>query len=640
MTNNDISIKLNLDQELTPCEHPSERILEIAIQVPEVDESFKRPPLNLALVVDRSGSMAGEKLEYVKKAAGHVVDMLKNEDRVALVEYDHDVNVLFPSTTIDNESRPVLLKAIHAIQTRGSTNLCGGYLIGCQQITGAVGNESFTHTLLLSDGLANVGETNPKTLAAYSMELARRGVSTSTFGVGLDFNHHLLEEIANQGDGLFQFIESPINIPGIFEKVFKDLLTIFAHEVEVTVLYPPDVKTAVPGNYRCEFPEDGKLRIYLGSLSAGKEQELYIKLSIPAGQENTELPIKVSFRGKDHNGELIELASEQLIKMVNHDVAESAPKDTNLLKRFTQAELGDRSSAALKLEQEGKRQEASELVDEYLKSHREHLDEGTHQRYQAMSQRMARGMDEMDRKRSHFDSYNLKKGMGQFQTYRLLDNVKGHIIFNKEGHLVLLDTGSDVSIGNHKYVEFMGRHVELRKDYYGFSVDYLSQMIGVPIEYLLGMDVLGEIYFQIDVRDRKVHFSELPIPGSGLKIHFETVKDVPTANIIMNGKLQKVFIDTGAKIHFVRKHVVTGLEAIDTEIDFYPNIGEFETDVYEMLIEIAGEKHVMRSCILPPLLETALANTGGIEGILGTEIFNKYIATFDMQNKFLFLERY
>jgi len=116
--------------------------------------------------------------------------------------------------------------------------------------------------------------------------------------------------------------------------------------------------------------------------------------------------------------------------------------------------------------------------------------------------------------------------------------------------------------------------------------------------------------------------------------------DVPFTIIKMNGLPQKVFVDTGAKIHFVRQHIVNGLEAIDTEMEFYPYIGEFETEVYEIPIEIAGETHSMRTGVLPPLLETALANTGGIEGILGTEIFDKYIVTIEPGTKFMYLERY
>lgn len=640
MIDKKISMKLNLDQELTPYEEPSERILEVALQAPEVDEAYKRPPLNLALVIDRSGSMSGEKVEYAKQAASHVVGLMEAKDRVALVQYDNEVDVLFPSTLLDNESLPTLLKGIASIYTRGSTNLCGGWLTGCQEIAGTVRDDTFTHAMLLSDGLANVGTTDHKTIAAHAMELARRGVSTSTFGIGADYDQHLLEDMANLGEGTFKFIESPQDIPGIFESVFKELLTIYAHKIEVTLIYPSDLKATVLGDYRNECPEPGKLRIFLGSLSAGKSRDIFLKLSIPAGMENTALPIKVSLRAKDENGELMELESDILIKLVRREEAEAAPKNELLLKRFALVEVGDRASAALRLEKEGKRQEASELLNKILETQRDHLNPEMQVRYQNMSQRMAQGMDELDRKRSHFDSYTQKKFMAAQQTYQLISNVKGHLIFDLNGRLVLLDTGSQVSFGKRKHLEFMGRQLHLPPDFKKLSPEYLSQMIGVPIEFLLGMDVLKELYFQIDVRRRKVHFSELPLPAGNLKIQLETHMDVPYTRIKMNGAPQKVFVDTGAKINFLRKQVLTGLEAMDTEMDFSPYIGEFETKVYEISIELAGETHLMHCGVLPPLLETALANTGGIEGLLGTEIFDKYIATFEPGTQLMSLERY
>ena len=639
MTEKKISVQMNFDQELTPCGEQSERFLEVAIQASKTDETYQRPSLNLALVIDRSGSMAGEKLEYVKAASNHIVSILNEKDRVALVDFDERVRVHFPSTLLDAESKPVLLKSISSIRSGGMTNLCDGWLTGCQQIAGWVDPKMFTHSLLLTDGRANVGITDPQELTIHARELARRGVSTSTFGVGSDYDQILLEEMANQGEGLFRFIEGSRDIPEIFKGVFKELMTILAHEVEITLTYPEGLLVSLLGDWRNERPEPGKLRIYLGSLSAGKSRELYIKLTIPGNKENTELPFKVNLRAKDENGRLIELVSEGSIRMVNKGQSESAPKDVSLMERYANAEIGDRASEALRLEKEGKRQEAGELLNKILVTHQNRINHETNMHYQSMSQRMVNGMDELDRKRSHSDAYMQKKYMSERQSFRLIPNVKGHLVFDFLGQLVLLDTGSQTSFGTQEHWDFLGRQLTLPPNFMKISPEYLSQFIGVPIEILLGMDVLKDLYFQINTRESMITFSEFRFRSSPITLLLETIMDVPYTEIHMNGETHNVFVDTGAKINFLRKEALVGLEPVDTEMDFYPMVGEFETEVYQIPVDIYGKTHMMRCGVLPPLLEMAFT-ASGVEGILGTELYEKYVASFERGTKRLTLERY
>ena len=628
MSENKISLLLNLDQKLTPNYEPSERFLEVAIQASKTDENYQRPSLNLALVIDRSGSMAGEKLEYVKAASNHIVSILNEKDRVALVDFDERVRVHFPSTLLDAESKPVLLKSIASIRNGGMTNLCDGWLTGCQQIAGWVDPKLFTHSLLLTDGLANVGITDPRELTIHARELARRGVSTSTFGVGTDYNQDLLEQMANQGEGLFRFIEGPRDIPEIFKGVFKELLTILAHELEITFSYPQGLQVSLLGDWQTDHPESGKLRIYIGSLSVGKSRELYLKLSIPAGVENSEISLKVNLRAKDENGRLVDLSSEASIRLANKSDAESAPKDTSLRARYANAEIGDRASEALKLEKEGKRQEAKEMLDSILATHQNRIDGETHMHYQDMSQRMAYGMDELDRKRSHADAYMQKNYMSERRNFRLLPNVKGYLVFEYFGHLVLLDTGSQTSFGIHEHWEFMGRQVTLPPDFMKISTEYLSQFFGVPIEFSLGMDILKDLYFQINTHDKVITFSESRFRSSPLTLQLETIMDVPYTEISMNEAFHKVVVDTGACINLLQQEALAGLEPVEKELVFHPMVGEFETGIYLIPVVICRETHMMRCGVLPPLLEKELS-ASGIEGILGAELFEMFVASFE-----------
>ncbi len=640
MTDYTLSFTLKLDQQLTPFDTASERILEITLQAPEATSSFRRPALNLALVLDRSGSMAGEKLDFVKKAASHVVGLLSDKDRLALVDYDQEVRVLLNSVLLDHETRPVLNHSIRSIQSGGMTNLSGGWLTGCQEITAGVGNGTFTHALLLTDGLANVGITNHDDLKTHARELARRGISTSTFGVGADFDQHLLEDMADQGEGVFRFIESPADIPAIFESVFKDLLTIYAHEVELTITFPPELSAAVFGDYRMDNPEPGKLRIYLGSLSAGKKREVYIKFTVPPGIADTELPLKASLRAKDEQGKLLELHAGLGIQRVTAEAARAAATDEKLLERFAMVDVGNSSSEALRLEKIGRRMEASELIKRSLERQRPHLNPETQQRYTNLSARAAVGMDEIDRKRSQYDSYYLKKAMTMGQEYQLTPDAGGRMIFNVAGRNVLLDTGFHISFGNIERWELMGRQIRLVPNYKRFTPELISRMFATRIDILLGMDVLQHLDFRIDMRQQVLQFSEVRLPMFEEQIAFKTVMEVPYFMAKINNVEHKLMLDTGMKFNYMSQIAAVGLSAVGTEMDCNLNLGEFMTDVFKAEIQFPNKRAQMCFGVLPESMASSLAAFGEIDGLLGMELFSRYIAIFNMHDQILALMRY
>jgi len=637
MNSKTLTITMNLDQELAPAEQTSQRILELVLQTPEATPGDQRLPLNLALVLDHSGSMAGDKLDYVKRAARHVVSLLQENDRAALVVFDQHVNILFHSLLLDAETRPALISAIESIHTGGNTNLGGGWLTGCQEVAARVSSSTINHSLLLTDGLANEGITDPAELAQHARELSQRGVTTSTFGVGVDFNHHLLEDMANQGGGRFYFIESPDSIQHLFETEFKQLLTVFAHELEVSLSYPQELQVSVLGDWHSETIEPGKLRIFLGSISAGKKQELYLKAALPAMPAGTILPLKVSVRAQGENSELIETCCEQSLRLAELAEVQAAPRNETLLNRFAKVELADRAAAALKLEVEGHFGEASDLLKNILASQPLDVDPEIIRHYQHMSDRMAHGMDMYDRKRSHYETYLNKQSRGGVQTFELTPHVKGHIVFNADGHLVLLDTGSPVSFGREIKWQFMERLLRLKQNYLGVTSDYLSQMIGVPIEFLLGMDVLKDLSFHIDMRNGRIEFSNFPLPLGRLHLRLQTRMDVPYTSLLINNHLEKMFVDTSAKLSYLKVEAISSNEAVDTETDFYPLVGSFETKVYRLPIEINGENHSIRFGSLPAVLQKTI-ELAGMDGILGTELFTHYQVTFNMQQQLLTLE--
>jgi Ca-activated chloride channel family protein len=408
MNHNKLTIQVNSDKTLISSAEKTQRILEIRLQAPTPAPENHRPKLNLALVLDRSGSMHGEKLEYVKQAASHVLDQLREQDRAALVVYDNEVRALSHSIPITNSNRFELKQAISHIRTGGSTNLSGGWLAGCKEVASAAGESTINRTLLLTDGLANQGETDLEILAQHSFELYKDSVSTSTFGVGYGFNEHLLEAMSNKGGGNFYFIEHPNDIPGIFLKEFAELVGIAARRVEVRLELPAGVEWQVLGGWSTEH-KDGRLHIYMGDLLSGKTQDIFFKLQIPAGEPGAELTFNARVFGQGEPGQLFEDTTQLSFAYASEQELEKAPEDRELMERFSQVELADSANEALKLERQGERERASQILNENIQRSRPYVSPQASANYQDISDNMKRGLDEGQRKRYHQDSYNIKR---------------------------------------------------------------------------------------------------------------------------------------------------------------------------------------------------------------------------------------
>jgi Ca-activated chloride channel homolog len=414
-----LELTLTTDQDLIPREIPAQRILEIAVQAPDAPAQVGRPALNLALVLDRSGSMSGEKLEYVKQAALHVLDLLQAQDRVALVAYDDDVNLLSPSLPVTPANRAELQRRIRPLETGGSTNLSGGWLAGCQEIAAAAqagganiptnaAQTMLTRALLLTDGQANMGIVDPEELAQHARELAKRGVSTSTFGVGRGFNEHLLEEMANQGQGSFYYIEAPSALPGLFAREFAQLAAVSAKDVEVVLEFPGNVNAEVLGGWRVESSA-GQLHIFIGSLNAGRRQELYVKLLTPPHTSEGDVILRATVRARGMNDQSLVVTQTAALHYAARAESEAAPSRKDVLERFAQVDLAHTANEALKLERRGERARASKLLQQSIDANRAHTDAHTQEEYGQLSERMKRGMDEDDRKSTHYETYERKQ---------------------------------------------------------------------------------------------------------------------------------------------------------------------------------------------------------------------------------------
>ncbi len=289
-----MKIIANLDRRLVESASTSERYLRVHVIAPDKAGPGSRLPLNLALIIDRSGSMAGTKLEKAKEAAIYCLRNLTGADRAAIIAYDDEVRVVSPSKPLTPETKVQMIADVRMIQSGGSTNLGGGWLTGAQEVANHVHEANYlSRAILLSDGLANVGIVEPDQLEHHASELRKRGVSTTTMGIGADFNEDLMERMAIKGGGHFYFIEDGRQIPDFLHRELGEVLSTVARRVTLELNLPSNVEVTLLNTFEMDRHVSG-VRVRLDDMIAGEARSVLFKLTVRPGSAGVALPLPVS----------------------------------------------------------------------------------------------------------------------------------------------------------------------------------------------------------------------------------------------------------------------------------------------------------------------------------------------------------
>jgi Ca-activated chloride channel family protein len=242
-----------------------------------------RAPLDIAFALDRSGSMHGpDKIDLVKDAVIAATHHLTDDDRVALVVFDHEVDVLHELTPATSPARNRVARVLADIDARGSTDLAGGWLTACQELASggrSNGAVRLQRSLVLTDGLANQGITDPAKLITHATELRRRGIDTTTIGVGRHFDEMLLSGMAEAGGGAFEYISDTARLRGFFEKEIGDLMDIVSVRPKLSITFPEGVR----GRLVNRFPVDRRGKVVtvdLRDLASGDEVVLVFDITV------------------------------------------------------------------------------------------------------------------------------------------------------------------------------------------------------------------------------------------------------------------------------------------------------------------------------------------------------------------------
>lgn len=276
-------------------------LLELTSAAVRSGEESKRLPVNVGLVLDRSGSMTGKPLEYVKRAAAFVVEQIGASDRFSLVTFDDQVDVLCPAQQVTNKD--YLKSVIEGVQPGGSTNLCGGFLRGCQEVLMEAKPGQVNRVVLLTDGQANVGVTDPSILAAKARSVAEKGISVTAIGVGEQFNEDLLIAMSEAGRGNYYYIKNPDQIPGVFAEELQGLLKVVAQGIRVIVKGCPACSVMRVLGYEPAVTPEG-ITVDLPDMYENETKVLVLELAHPALPPGEHEVLRIGVEYSDSLGNL------------------------------------------------------------------------------------------------------------------------------------------------------------------------------------------------------------------------------------------------------------------------------------------------------------------------------------------------
>ena len=351
---------LRTERRLIPSTASSTRYVLAEIIAPEAPRTQARLPVNVALVLDRSGSMGGQKIELARNAVARALTLLRPTDRFSLVAYDEHIDVVVPSTLATGEARRNALHRLDHIDARGSTNLEGGWRRAAEQVAGTLTADAVHRCLVVTDGLANVGVTDHGTLVQYADELRRQGISTSAFGVGADFDERLLQQIADAGGGHFYYIEQAVQIPDLLASELGETLEVVARDTALIAQIPDGVRLqplqTLPIN------EAGRLvRIELGDLVSAQELQVVVKVSLPAGGTADHIGIKLHL--VDREGVLDTSVDEVSWSVASDRDNERQPRDRVVDRAVAALRAAQARQAALELNRAGRFDDARQLLE-------------------------------------------------------------------------------------------------------------------------------------------------------------------------------------------------------------------------------------------------------------------------------------
>ncbi len=511
-----VRIDLAFDRPLHPSGTRQLRFLVARIRAerPSIAQGPLRIPLDLALVLDTSGSMSGAPLAAARRAAEAVVARLHDEDTVSLVTFSDEATTHTSGMPLDVNGRYDVQSRLRALQAHGCTALADGWLAGAECVAEvrersrraqAAGEEPAgtrrAQVMVLSDGMGNVGEQNPETLGQWADGIRARDIVSSCVGVGEHYESAQLEAIALRGGGRFHHAAEADEIAEVVLGELDDVESTALLDAELELSIPRDLDFEVTGDLGVRRIDDDHVAVPLGSLIGGVERPVVVAVlaSAPMGAPSdapTDAPTRAHepagwrfearLRGRDplSAATVTSAPVAAILEVAGHGSEAERIEDRTLGMLAARAWQSDVVRRVVAWNRAGNLQASRDYLRVQLRAFGDYCELLPEARLlldelQRLGRRARRPMSEMSRKELATAAYKLsvgepdKRSAAHRRRHHDDDHdreefglriVEGHVIADINGVRALIDTGSPLSFGNVPAVRILGRRFALGRD--------------------------------------------------------------------------------------------------------------------------------------------------------------------------------
>jgi Ca-activated chloride channel family protein len=290
-----VRLGVSLDKPTMLADKKQSAFVKVGLTGFRLEGKDRRARVNVAIVLDKSGSMQGDKIAKAKDAAIAAIGRLGSDDIVSVVAYDSTVQVIVPATKLSDKE--LVIQQIRRIEAGGSTALFAGVSKGADELRKFLDKNRVNRVVLLSDGLANVGPQSPSELGALGASLMKEGISVSTMGLGLDYNEDLMTKLARNSGGNHVFIEQAEDLVRVFNHEFNDVLSVVAQEVAIEIRVADGVRPVQALNVDAEINSQ-QVIVQMNQLYSEQEKYLMLEVEVPpttAGTSREVAEVRVSY---------------------------------------------------------------------------------------------------------------------------------------------------------------------------------------------------------------------------------------------------------------------------------------------------------------------------------------------------------